>query len=433
MRVRTRTSRRLWSLFQILLAEGMLVGCGGVSRDDLTEDTCTGGTFEPLSAIEPREPVDYLEVEGPAAFAAKTRGIKCEKAADQKACLAGFDALVSTNRSAPSGPGFHAGQSGSTVIRFTRGDSVGEIATIEALRGLMDAKSPRSAMLFAWAQGHNPVCGEKNAGPKGQGFVVLTHTGEKCGGDVDENRVSVNSRGDLTILDTDLYESGDPNCQIGRRPEGFEARAYDRADFAKWLAALAELEAASVPAFERLATELALHGAPPELIARARLSRHDEVRHARLMSHLALEHGAGEIRAPAIRELPPRTSLFEIVKENAIEGCVRETFGALIAAHQATHAKDTRIRSMMKMIAKDETRHAALAWDIAAWASPRLAREERAEIDAERVQAIEGLRAAIASASLPTAAIETAGMPTAAQSASLFDRLIAAQEELLAS
>jgi hypothetical protein len=418
------TSRRLWSLFQIILAEGVLVGCGGVSRDDFTEDTCTGGTFDPLTAIEPRDAVDYLEVFGPNG-APTSRGVKCEKALDQKACLAGFEALVNPT-TPPTDRGLHSGQSGGTRIRFTRGDSVGEISTIEGLRGLMDAKSPKSAMMFAWAQGHNPVCGEKNAGPLDQNFVLLTHTGQKCGGDVDENRVSVTPKGEVTVVDTSLFESGDPNCQIGRRPEGFDATAYERSDFAEWLAALAELEAASVSAFERLATELELLGAPPELITRAKLSARDEVRHARVMSRLALEHGAREVPTPSVSHLAlaPRSRLFEVIKENAIEGCLRETFGALIAAHQAQHAKDARIRSVMKMIARDETRHAALAWDVAEWAEERLTREERAEVRAERFRAIGGLRASLSTESLPADAITRAGMPNAEAAVAMFDHLI---------
>jgi hypothetical protein len=68
--------------------------------------------------------------------------------------------------------------------------------------------------------------------------------------------------------------------------------------------------------------------------------------------------------------------------ENAVEGCVRETFGALVAHHQAAHASDPVIASAMRTIAEDETRHAALAWAIARWADARL--DERARVRVAR-------------------------------------------------
>jgi len=66
-------------------------------------------------------------------------------------------------------------------------------------------------------------------------------------------------------------------------------------------------------------------------------------------------------------------SLYEI----AVEGCVRETFGALEATFQAKNANDPQIRRVMRRIAEDETRHAALAWRVAAWIEPRLSDRQR--------------------------------------------------------
>jgi hypothetical protein len=65
-----------------------------------------------------------------------------------------------------------------------------------------------------------------------------------------------------------------------------------------------------------------------------------------------------------------------------VEGCIRETFGALVAMYQAEQATDTQIRGAMKVIAQDETRHASLAWRIAKWAEARLSEEERAAVQA---------------------------------------------------
>ena len=63
--------------------------------------------------------------------------------------------------------------------------------------------------------------------------------------------------------------------------------------------------------------------------------------------------------------------------ENAREGCVRETFGALIAMHQAERAGDPIIRRAMRRIAEEETRHAELAWEVASWSASNPARRKR--------------------------------------------------------
>jgi len=148
------------------------------------------------------------------------------------------------------------------------------------------------------------------------------------------------------------------------------------------LANLAWLEAASISAFRRLARELRAHGAPRALILRAKESARDEARHARLMSKLATKHGASVPRV-TIRDVPVR-SLESIARENAVEGCVMETYGALTAAWDATHEPDPEIADAMSQIAPDELRHAALGWAVAAWANERLSPAARKRVRAAR-------------------------------------------------
>ena len=65
--------------------------------------------------------------------------------------------------------------------------------------------------------------------------------------------------------------------------------------------------------------------------------------------------------------------------DNAFEGCVREAYGALEAAHQATHAADPEVRRAFQTIAREEAQHALLSFEMDAWARTRLsAREGRA-------------------------------------------------------
>lgn len=70
-------------------------------------------------------------------------------------------------------------------------------------------------------------------------------------------------------------------------------------------------------------------------------------------------------------------TLLEVAIENAVEGCVRETYGAVQGLVEAQTSRDRGIRRAMKSIAADECRHAELAWAVHAWAMPRLNANER--------------------------------------------------------
>ena len=111
-----------------------------------------------------------------------------------------------------------------------------------------------------------------------------------------------------------------------------------------------------------------------------------------------------------------------------MEGCVRETFGALVAHYQARAAADPEVRAAMARIARDETRHAELAWRTHAWAMGRLTRDERSRVLAAMRAAAHGMLARQAEA--PEALAKGAGIPdpatTAVLAASLHERLWAA-------
>jgi hypothetical protein len=183
-------------------------------------------------------------------------------------------------------------------------------------------------------------------------------------------------------------------CVIGRRPEGLAPAPRAVGSFlGAFFADASHLEAASIDAFRALREELAAVGAPAALLARAERARRDEVRHARMTARLARRFGA----EPGAWSLPPRVeerrerSLEAIALENAVEGCVRETFGALAGLWQAEHATEPAVRAAMRAIAADELRHAALAWSVATWLRPRLDEAGRARIDAAQREAIEAL------------------------------------------
>lgn len=171
-------------------------------------------------------------------------------------------------------------------------------------------------------------------------------------------------------------------CVGGRRPGGFVEPACRARAAGAWLAKVATVEAASVTAFARLVRLLEKYGAPARFVDEARRAILDEIVHARLVARLAWRHGA-VVDVPAIADRDEPT-LFDLARENAVEGQVAETFGALLATCQAQLATDAGVRGVFARIAMDEARHAALAHELAAWFDARLDAGERAAIDQAR-------------------------------------------------
>jgi rubrerythrin len=138
------------------------------------------------------------------------------------------------------------------------------------------------------------------------------------------------------------------------------------------------------------------------------------------MGALARHFGA-EPRTPSIEAVPDRTP-FEIALENAVEGCVRETFGAVVGAHQALRAGDEQVAAAMRGVAEDEIRHAELSWALAAWLEPQLTDEERLKIDQAKRDAVMTLRKQ-ASEAVDPALVVHAGMPDAETAVGMVERL----------
>ena len=110
--------------------------------------------------------------------------------------------------------------------------------------------------------------------------------------------------------------------------------------------------------------------------------------------------------------------------ENAVEGCVRETYGAAVAALQGESAGNLSVRRAMRAIAVDEAEHASLAWSIDAWARRRLAPRERAQVEAARGQARAELIAKVQESAAPELTA-TLGLATPAAAEHLIRALAA--------
>jgi hypothetical protein len=150
------------------------------------------------------------------------------------------------------------------------------------------------------------------------------------------------------------------------------------------------------------------------LIERCEAAARDEVRHAKMMRWFAEAHS---VTVPAVTQSPCEEDLLAAAIHNAVEGCVSETWAALIAHVQASHARHPAVRAVYASIAFDETRHAQLAWDLHRWFLSVVDTEARRAVAVAQLRAITDLpiAARIQAQGLPS----DLGLPDADVAASL--------------
>lgn len=221
-------------------------------------------------------------------------------------------------------------------------------------------------------------------------------------------------------------------CPGGRRPEGYGGeRSTADSSLGRTFARLAQLESVSISAFRRLAHELTRLGLPRELAVRAKEAQRDEVRHARDTWALARRFGAAPTRLGKMPGARARTIL-ELALENAEEGCVREAYGAVVAAHQARAAADPEVRRVMETIAHDEAAHAELAFAIHDVIVARLSNGDRAQVQTALHSAWAALERDLAHAENDDDLRTQAGLPDRAAAFAGFRALERALSERLA-
>ncbi|MBZ4398986.1 ferritin-like domain-containing protein [Myxococcus sp. AS-1-15] len=415
--------RRLFAraLSASLASPLVLTGCGdgGISLEGFSAPPCDNGRVS-LQGLAPATPTDFIELRivtdlesSPRQQRLASVGTACETATQPAVCNAELDALASED-------GFRSRCDVGCYAYYlvtTRGDSVEAHTSRNALAALLGSiDTPTEALLQVFAEDYNVSCTELKHGAvktNADGtFSVIATKGFACGEgtELTQYLLVVKSSGEVVEKRTHVLERGDKGCSVGRRPAGLRSDGtVDCVDeLGQHFALITHLEEASITAFLRLREELALHGAAVELQQAALRSALDEVAHTQVCGSLARRHGVTPERA-VVAPLAPRP-LFEVALDNAVEGCVRETYGALLAHHQALHAEDAEVREAMVRIAEDETRHADLSWAVDRWAEEKLSPEERETVRAARQRAVEALRAEVSS---PTdeAVLRALGLP----------------------
>eukprot|EP01065_Artemidia_motanka_P037684 TRINITY_DN464_c0_g1_i5.p1 TRINITY_DN464_c0_g1~~TRINITY_DN464_c0_g1_i5.p1 ORF type:complete len:444 (+),score=131.58 TRINITY_DN464_c0_g1_i5:69-1400(+) len=133
----------------------------------------------------------------------------------------------------------------------------------------------------------------------------------------------------------------------------------------------ADEEQSSVASFAALTLRLMANAAPPPLLDAALQAGRDEIRHADICISVASKLG---LSTEATKQVLPEHKLSvtggaaELASRAFNEGAVGETIAAVCAGLAAEATEVPFIKEAQKVIARDEARHAALAWATAAWA-----------------------------------------------------------------
>ena len=307
----------------------------------------------------------------------------------------------------------------------TAGDEVERWASPAELIELFGAiNTADEALMMVHANGYSVACNSDNTtvlAVEGGAFeITATRVVADCAPFI-TNGYLLRVDSDGTVTELDSWEaSRDENLCAGRRPEGLRNPSHSgpASNLGEYLARMAHLEGASIVAFERLARELSEFGAPPSLVAKALRSAREEARHTEVIGQLARARGATP--APVLTDAPRARSLEELAIENAVEGCVRETYGALVGAHQGLNAQDAMVRVAMRAVAADELRHSALSWEIHSWAMGKLSPGARERVRRAQLRALGELRVR-AGETEDELVTRLAGLPGASQS----ERLLA--------
>ncbi len=374
------------------------------------------------SRLHPASAVDYLELRTfnltdapyPTGCVAAAAGTKCGTATDPTSCRLAVATIT---------PWGIVGR----ALVATTGDRVQTVDPGSLASFLVPIDSEQEAFLLAMAAYYRIDCTapmDRVVQAVPGSYQILGVTGSGCGPgqDIYRHTLLVSTDGTISEQSAELLMKTEPNCVIGRRPEGLcQPRALRaQAPLGRHFADMAQLEAASVDAFVVLRAELMSHGAPASLLHLCTRAAADEVSHARVTRRLARRFRGRLVPVQVVAR--PLRSLPQVALENEIEGCVRETYGALLGCWQAAHAAEPSIRQAMAGIAADELRHAALSWQVRNWAVRRLGRTTRSELQAARRQAIHTLRAELRLAPSPVVAA-AAGLPDPTQALELAAQL----------
>jgi hypothetical protein len=144
-------------------------------------------------------------------------------------------------------------------------------------------------------------------------------------------------------------------------------------------------EYGAVHLFARLASALALAGAPLDVVRAAAAIPSDEARHAELALHMAELLSGGPVEIHLDRDKLPRDPWkpmqLEDLDASMVEvSSIGETLAAAFIGACRSAAKDPVARALFSELLADEVHHARIGWYYLAWRAPQWSRAERQRV-----------------------------------------------------
>jgi len=149
---------------------------------------------------------------------------------------------------------------------------------------------------------------------------------------------------------------------------------------------LAMGEYLAVDLFARVASAVALHGAPIDLVAAAAAIPGDEVRHADFTLRMSALIAGKDVVVPVKKELlQSRYSTSRMTQEELdhfmIEvPAIGETLACALLKACADRATDPTVKALYANIVRDEVHHARFGWYYLAWRAPQWTQAERQRV-----------------------------------------------------
>ena len=145
-----------------------------------------------------------------------------------------------------------------------------------------------------------------------------------------------------------------------------ESLESDATRAAQWIDD-ARAEHASIASFAELARDLAVEGAPPELVESALRAAIEEIGHAKSAFTIASRHAGKRLGPGAIDG--SNAHRYRLARESFIDGMIGEGTAARSLQAQSEHEKDPAIAAILAKMAHEEAGHAELAKRIVFWAA----------------------------------------------------------------
>ena len=278
----------------------------------------------------------------------------------------------------------------SNALVITQGDNIQVLQDESDVKSFLgDLDNPEKVFSWMHVRGVGISCQFENSAvisaEQGRSWnAVYTEMVQSCSPIVRE-RVRIN----INVSSWDIVETARAEIErlegacVGRKPPGIlefkpqEIRKNQNA-VGSLLSRNAAFEAASVIAFEHLREELEFYDAPLSILKKIDAAIVDERRHAIQIAQLAHCYGQTADQFKVTKSVI--RSLESIATDNMIEGCIGESWGALVGLHQAVTASDKSIAQVMQVIANEEIEHASLSWEIHAWLFPQLTSQEKERV-----------------------------------------------------